>query len=55
VDYLSFLDAQRVEFNAEESLILVDFSILDNRVALHRSLGGGWAHTDNPEMLSADQ
>lgn len=55
VDYLSFLDAQRVEFNAEESLILVDFSILNNRVALHRSLGGGWAHTDNPEMLSADQ
>ena len=55
VDYLSFLDAQRVEFNAEENLILVDFSILNNRVALHRSLGGGWAHTDKPEMLGADQ
>ncbi len=55
VDYLSFLDAQRVEFNAEESLISVDFSILNNRVALHRSLGGGWAYTDKPEMLNSDQ
>ena len=55
VDYLSFLDAQRVEFNAEESLILVDYSILNNRVALHRSLGGGWADLDKPEMSGADQ
>jgi multidrug efflux system outer membrane protein len=43
VDYLSVLDAQQTRFQAEQSLILVDLTILGNRVTLHRALGGGWA------------
>ena len=41
-DYLSLLDSQRVRFNAEDSLALVDLAILTNRVALIRALGGSW-------------
>jgi len=42
VDYLSVLDAQQTRFQAEENLVLVELSILTNRVSLHRALGGGW-------------
>lgn len=41
--YLDVLDAQQTRFVAEEDLVLVDLAILNNRVALHRALGGGWA------------
>jgi len=41
-DYLTVLDAQRTRFQAEESLVLVELTILSNRVTLHRALGGGW-------------
>jgi multidrug efflux system outer membrane protein len=43
VDYLTVLNSQQTRFRAEDDLVLVDFSILSNRVALHRALGGGWA------------
>jgi multidrug efflux system outer membrane protein len=43
VDYLTVLNSQQTRFKAEDDLVLVDFAILSNRVALHRSLGGGWA------------
>ena len=43
VDYLTVLESQQTRFIAEENLVLVDLAILSNRVALHRSLGGGWA------------
>jgi multidrug efflux system outer membrane protein len=42
-NYLTVLDAQRIRFQAEENLVLVDLAILSNRVTLHRALGGGWA------------
>jgi multidrug efflux system outer membrane protein len=41
--YLDVLDAQQTRFQAEENLVLVDLAILNNRVALHRALGGSWA------------
>jgi multidrug efflux system outer membrane protein len=41
--YLEVLDAQQTRFQAEEDLVLVDLSIMTNRVTLHRALGGGWA------------
>ncbi|UCG14820.1 MAG: efflux transporter outer membrane subunit [Deltaproteobacteria bacterium] len=43
VDYLTVLDAQRTRFQAESDLVEVDFVLLNNRVNLHRALGGGWA------------
>ncbi|HBF43848.1 MAG TPA: transporter [Desulfobacteraceae bacterium] len=42
VDYFTVLDAQQARVQAEDSLILVDLALLTNRVALYRSLGGGW-------------
>ena len=41
-DYLSVLEAQQTRFKAEENLVMVDLSIMTNRVTLHRALGGGW-------------
>lgn len=43
VDYLTVLNAQQTRFQAEDQLLLVELSILTNRVTLHRALGGGWA------------
>ncbi len=48
VNYLDVLNAQITRFQAEDSLVLVDLTILRNRVALHRALGGSWAE---PEAL----
>jgi multidrug efflux system outer membrane protein len=42
VDYLTVLDAIQARFQAEEEIILSDLAILQNRVTLHRALGGGW-------------
>jgi multidrug efflux system outer membrane protein len=48
--YLNVLVSQQARYSAEESLVQVDLAILNNRVTLHRSLGGGWAgaFSDNP-------
>jgi multidrug efflux system outer membrane protein len=43
VDYLTVLEAMQTRFQAEENLVLVELTILQNRVTLHRALGGGWA------------
>ena len=48
VNYLDVLNAQITRYQAEDSLVLVDLTILRNRVALHRALGGSWAE---PEAL----
>ena len=48
VNYLDVLNAQITRFQAEDSLVLVDLTILRNRIALHRALGGSWAE---PEAL----
>lgn len=50
VNYLDVLNAQITRFQAEDSLVLVDLTILRNRVALYRALGGSWAE---PEALKA--
>ncbi|MFH2044366.1 MAG: efflux transporter outer membrane subunit [Pseudomonadota bacterium] len=42
VDYLTVLDAVQARFLAEEEIIASDLTILQNRVTLHRALGGGW-------------
>ncbi|MGW8221174.1 MAG: efflux transporter outer membrane subunit [Syntrophobacteria bacterium] len=42
-DFLTVLDTQRTRFEAERDLLEVDFTLLNNRVNLHRALGGGWA------------
>ncbi|MBW2558663.1 MAG: efflux transporter outer membrane subunit [Deltaproteobacteria bacterium] len=47
IDYLTVLDAQRIRFQAEESLVLVELAILSNRVTLHRALGGGWGDPES--------
>jgi multidrug efflux system outer membrane protein len=46
VDYLSVLDAQQVTLTAEEDLVQVDQAIFQNRVTLHRALGGGWGEEE---------
>lgn len=43
VDFLTVLDTQRTRFEGERDLVAVDFVLLNNRVTLHRALGGGWA------------
>jgi multidrug efflux system outer membrane protein len=43
VQYLDVLDAQQTRFQAEDNIVLVDLTILTNRVNLHRALGGSWA------------
>jgi len=48
INYLDVLNAQITRFQAEDNLVLVDLNILQNRVALHRALGGSWAE---PEPL----
>jgi outer membrane protein TolC len=40
------LNAQITRFQAEDNLVLVDLSILRNRVALHKALGGSWAEPE---------
>ena len=52
VDYLTVLDTQRTRFQGEIDLVQVDFAILNNRVTLHRALGGGWA--DPGPVATAD-
>ena len=48
INYLDVLNAQITRYQAEDSLVLVDLTLLRNRVALHRALGGSWAE---PEAL----
>lgn len=43
VNYLDVLNAQITRYQAEDSLALVDLALMQNRVELHRALGGGWA------------
>lgn len=40
--YLNVFDAQQARFQAELSLVKTRYAIYSNRVALYRSLGGGW-------------
>jgi multidrug efflux system outer membrane protein len=53
VIYLDVLNAQITRFQAEDSLVLVDLALLQNRVELYRALGGGWAEPE-PLVLKDD-
>jgi multidrug efflux system outer membrane protein len=53
VEYLDVLEAQQTRFTSEDTLALVDLSILTNRVNLHRALGGGWA-VPKPVVVKRD-
>ncbi len=46
-DYLNVLETQQTRYQAEQSLVLVDWAIFSNRVTLHRALGGGWGRDKN--------
>jgi len=46
VDYLNVLEAMNARFEAEDNLVLVDLAIFQNRVSLHRALGGAWARPE---------
>lgn len=48
--YLDVLNAQITRFQAEDNLVLVDLAIYQNRVALHRALGGGWGQPEPVEV-----
>ncbi|UCG19957.1 MAG: efflux transporter outer membrane subunit [Deltaproteobacteria bacterium] len=52
-DFLTVLDTQRTRFEAERDLLQVDFTLLNNRVNLHRALGGGWGDP-GPVMLGQE-
>jgi multidrug efflux system outer membrane protein len=52
-DFLTVLDTQRTRFEAERQLLEVDFALLNNRVNLHRALGGGWGGP-GPVMLGQE-
>ena len=41
-DYMEVLKARQATILAEESLEMINLSILQNRIALHRVMGGGW-------------
>ena len=45
-DYLDVIDAQKIRYQIEETLVLTDLAIWTNRVTLHRALGGGWTQAD---------
>ncbi|MCP4748482.1 MAG: efflux transporter outer membrane subunit [Desulfobacteraceae bacterium] len=47
VDYLTVLDAQQVRVQAELDLIDAEQTIYQNRVDLHRALGGSWEDVQN--------
>jgi multidrug efflux system outer membrane protein len=53
VDFLTVLDTQRTRFEGEGDLVEVDFTLLNNRVNLHRALGGGWGDP-GPVMLKKE-
>jgi multidrug efflux system outer membrane protein len=46
-NYLGVLDAQRILYTAQQSLVSVKLARLQNLVTLYKALGGGWReHTD---------
>ena len=50
VNYLDVLNAQITRYQAEDRLVLVDLILFQNRVTLHRALGGSWAEPEPLEI-----
>jgi multidrug efflux system outer membrane protein len=45
--YLTVLDSQRTLFSAQQGLVSVELTRLENLVSLYKALGGGWEETDS--------
>ncbi|MDB6091724.1 MAG: multidrug transporter [Gammaproteobacteria bacterium] len=45
--YLTVLDSQRTLYSAQQGLVSVELTRLENLVSLYKALGGGWAETDS--------
>jgi multidrug efflux system outer membrane protein len=55
-NYLAVLDSQRIFYSAQQGLITVKLSRLQNLVTLYKALGGGWNEwtvTSTPPVASA--
>ncbi len=50
--YLTTLDAQRTLYGAQQSLVTVKLSRLQNLVTLYKALGGGWSETSGAAPLA---
>jgi multidrug efflux system outer membrane protein len=44
--YLTVLDSQRTLYSAQQGLVSVELTRLQNLVGLYKALGGGWKETD---------
>jgi len=44
--YLTVLDSQRTLYSAQQGLVSVELTRLENLVGLYKALGGGWEETD---------
>ena len=55
VDYISVLDARQAAFSSEHELVAAELAILQNRVALHKALGGGWGLIGNAAVSEASK
>jgi outer membrane protein, multidrug efflux system len=45
--YLTVLDSQRTLYSAQQGLVSVELTRLENLVGLYKALGGGWKETDS--------
>jgi multidrug efflux system outer membrane protein len=45
--YLTVLDSQRTFYSAQQGLVSVELTRLENLVSLYKALGGGWEETDS--------
>jgi multidrug efflux system outer membrane protein len=52
-NYLTVLDSQRSLYSAEQSLITLKLSRLQNLVTLYKALGGGWNESTQPLPTAA--
>jgi multidrug efflux system outer membrane protein len=48
--YLTVLDSQRTLYSAQQGLVSVELTRLENLVSLYKALGGGWEETDSPHQ-----
>lgn len=51
-DFLRVLDAERSLYQAQDALVQSDRTISANLISLHKSLGGGWEHAEEPASPS---
>jgi multidrug efflux system outer membrane protein len=45
--YLTVLDSQRTLYSAQQGLVSVELTRLENLVSSYKALGGGWEETDS--------